>query len=72
MYFEMAEQLKRTNMSGYTQEFDKRFVKRLQEQEGQVGLSFVPTLRMRQDAVAEVLKAMGVTPTKPPGGQLYR
>ena len=72
IYFQMAEQLKRTNMSGYTQEFDKRFVKRLQEQEGQVGVSFVPTLRMRQDAVAEILKAMGIKPTKPPGGQLYR
>ena len=66
----MAEQLKHTNMSGYTQEFDNQFVKRLQEQKGQVGLSFVPTLRMRQDAVAEVFKAMGIKP--PPGGQLYR
>ena len=72
IYFEMAEQLKHTNMSGYTEEFDKRFVKRLQEQKGQVGLSFVPTLRMRQDAVAEILKAIGIKPTKSPGGQLYR
>ena len=72
IYFEMAEQLKRTNMSGYTQEFDKRLFKRLQEQEGQIGLSFVPTLHLRQDAVAEILKVMGIKPTKPPGGQLYR
>ncbi len=68
----MAEQLKQTNMSGYTEEFDKHFVKRLQEQKGQVGFSFVPTLRMRQDAVAEIFKAMGIKPTKPSGGQLYR
>ena len=66
IYFEMAEKLKRTNMSGYTEKFDQQFVKRLQEQEGQVDLSFVPTLRMRQDAVAEILKAMGIKPTKPP------
>ncbi len=72
VYFEMAEQLKQTNMSGYTEEFDRQFVKRLQEQEGQVGLAFAPTRRMRQDAVAEILKAMRLKPTKPPGGQLCR
>ena len=62
----MAEKLKQTNMSGYTEEFDQQFVKRLQLQEGQVGLSFVPTAALRQAAVAEFLRAMGIAPTKPP------
>ena len=66
IYFEMAEKLKRTNMSGYTEKFDQQFVKRLQEQEGQVGLSFAPTVALRQAAVAEFLRAMGIAPTKPP------
>ena len=66
IYFEMAEKLKRTNMSGYTEKFDQQFVKRLQQQEGQVGLSFVPTVALRQAAVAEFLRAMGIAPTKPP------
>ena len=65
-YFEMAEKLTRTNMSGYTEKFDQQFVKRLQLQEGQVGFSFVPTVALRQAAVAEFLRAMGIVPTKPP------
>ena len=66
IYFEMAEQLRETNMSGYTEKFDQQFVKRLQVQEGHVGLSFVPTVALRQAAVAEFLRAMGIDPTKPP------
>jgi hypothetical protein len=66
IYFEMAKQLMKTNMSGYTEKFDQQFVKRLQMQESQVGLSFVPTVALRQAAVAEFLRAMGIDPTKPP------
>ena len=66
VFFEMAEQLVETNMSGYTEKFDREFVKRLQRQEGQVGLSHVPTIALRQAAVAEFLRAMGIAPTKPP------
>ena len=64
--FEMAEQLVETNMSGYTEEFDREFVKRLQRQEGQVGLTHAPTIALRQAAVAEFLRAMGIAPTRPP------
>ena len=66
VFFEMAEQLVETNMSGYTEEFDREFVKRLQRQEGQVGLTHAPTIALRQAAVAEFLRAMGIAPTRPP------
>ena len=62
----MAMKLKQTNMSEYTEEFDKKFVKLLQIQEGQVALYFVPTIELRQAAVGEFLRAMGITPTEPP------
>ena len=66
VFFEMAEQLVETNMSGYTEKFDRQFVKRLQRQEGQVGLAHAPTVALRQAAVAEFLRAMGIAPTEPP------
>ena len=66
IYFAMAEQLRKTNMSGYTEKFDQQFVKRLQLQEGQVALKLAPTVALRQAAVAEFLRAMGIDPTKPP------
>jgi hypothetical protein len=66
IFFKMAMKLKQTDMSGYTEEFDKNFVKLLQIQEGQVALYFVPTIELRQAAVGEFLRAMGIPPTKPP------
>jgi hypothetical protein len=69
IYVEAATKLRQTSMSGYTEKFDQQFVRRLQEQ---LGLPFVPTRKQRQDAVADILKAWGVQPTKPPGGQLHR
>jgi len=66
IFFKMAMKLKETNMSGYTEEFEKKFVKELQIQEGQVALKLVPTIELRHAAVEEFLRAMGITPTKPP------
>ena len=66
IFFKMAMELKQTNMSGYTEKFDKKFVELLQWQEGQVALYFVPTMALRQAAVGEFLRAMGITPTEPP------
>ena len=66
IFFKMAMELKQTNMSGYTEKFDKKFVELLQWQEGQVALYFVPTIALRQAAVGEFLRAMGITPTEPP------